>query len=489
MSARAMQFDRPLPQNLDAERALLGAVLVNNVRGFDALCKVDRRDFSLAQHRLIYDAMVHLLTAGQPVDSITLTEVLAKRNRLDDAGGVGYISALGDGIPTMLNLEPYGAVVTEKARRRRLANVAGVIFESALDESGEFDPFERSIGELLAAAGGQNELATIRTWNQVANDALDVLYREKTDPQSRMRWTSGIADLDEMTSGLRRREIVVLTGPTSNGKSLLTLQYAVSGDAAGYRGMIFSGEMSGESILLRELAFEAGVPFWFTRRPEQMQDGALELLRGAAKRQRNLLIVDRNITPARIWALMEMQKRTKGLDFVIVDYDQLVISAGIAASDDESFFRHQGEFMNHALEAAKRLDICFMLVAQLRKAPPQVLQGVRKPNVDDIFGHSAIRNHPHFILWVQRLYFPDMKKENERKALCYVVKARNDKTGRVDLDFDPDFVRFKDAPPSEADSTRDRAPQPPPQQQLELRGANVVDFKSRAAEKEPPANE
>jgi replicative DNA helicase len=151
--------------------------------------------------------------------------------------------------------------------------------------------------------------------------------------------------------------------------------------------------------------------------------------------------------------MAEAAKRTRGLDLVVVDYDQLVIEAGMDPnSDDDNIFRHQRAFIFSAKRLAQRLDICFVFLSQLRKIPPAVLKGAQ-PHLDDIWGDSSVRNTPHVILWVSREYFAhDMKEEFERKAKVYVLKTRNDRTGVVDLDFDPDYVRFLNAPQTEADS-------------------------------------
>jgi len=129
------------------------------------------------------------------------------------------------------------------------------------------------------------------------------------------------------------------------------------------------------------------------------------------------------------------------LDFVIVDYDQLVVRAGLKAQDDE--FRAQAEFMAHALALTKRLNICFVLLCQPKKVDEDVARGRRPPRVEQIFGSTAVANTAHNILWVVRQYFTHgMDPIYEKVATSYILKARNDKTGKVDHGFDPDRVLF-----------------------------------------------
>jgi replicative DNA helicase len=176
-----------------------------------------------------------------------------------------------------------------------------------------------------------------------------------------------------------------------------------------------------------------------------------------AERAESIKIVDEGVSPARVFALSEACKRIDGLDLVILDYDQLIVEAGINPDGDEdSIFRHQRQFIFAAKNLAERLDVCVVLLAQLRKIPKRVQDGAR-PHLDDLWGDSSIRNTPHWILWLEREYFTyGLDKKYERLAKIYVLKARNGRTGQVSLAFDPDCVRFLDSPkPNDSESPDD----------------------------------
>ena len=260
-----------------------------------------------------------------------------------------------------------------------------------------------------------------------------------------MRFNFGLPRVDNFTAGWRRQDLNLLVGMTSHGKSLLAMQGAVTADNAGYKGLIFSAEMSKEALAKRELAHTADVPLYVLRRPEMIHhpDVVIGKMTVAAGKEseRNLKVVDRDIKPGRVWSLCELVHRSSGLDFVIVDYDQLVIRAGLRMRDDE--FRAQAEFMADALALTKRLNICFVLLCQTRKVDEDVARGRRPPRVEQIFGSSAVANTAHNILWIMRQYFTHgMDPVYEKSATAYVLKARNDKTGKVDFGFDPDRVLF-----------------------------------------------
>jgi replicative DNA helicase len=199
---------------------------------------------------------------------------------------------------------------------------------------------------------------------------------------------------------------------------------------------------------------------WYTRRPEVIRDRdrVLRQLSEAAAQEakRSLLVVDHDITPRRVKAFSELVHRTSGLDFVVVDYDQLVVRAAPGRHDDE--FSRQAQFVSDALATAKRLNICFLLLCQPRKVDSDVARGKRNPRVEEIFGHSAVGNTAHHVLWVIRRFFQqDMDPNFERDAVVHILKARNDKPTSVEIEFDPDAVLFREKPPTEKDSVPERA--------------------------------
>ncbi len=444
--------NRPLPHNLDAERALLGAALLGAaVEVFAA--GVREGHFFLPEHRVTFRHIELVHAQGSVPDLVTVYDSLRPAGDLERAGGAGYVASLIDGVPSVLNVANYAAILRDKAKLRGLIHWADNLQRRALDQAESTDQLiEGAVSDVVGIANGDSNRVVARPWKDVAASALGEVERAIVEPKQVKRIHFGLRDLDDMTGGLRPKELVSIVAPTSHGKTLLAAQCAFQADRDGLKILFFSAEMPAEQLALREIAYQAGVKFYFAQRPEKLNPDEFQRLLAASQCEYSLRIVDGDITPARIWAMAETAKRAHGLDLIVVDYDQLVIEAGMDAnSDDDNVFRHQRAFVFRAKKLAERLDVCFLLLSQLRKLSPAVLKGAR-PHLDDIWGDSSIRNTPHLILWVSRDFFTKgMDKKHERAARVYVLKSRNGRTGVVPLEFDPERVRFLDAPSSEKD--------------------------------------
>jgi replicative DNA helicase len=459
---------KPLPANLEAERVLLGAALLNPKAAVEIQTLIREQEFFDLRHRLIFRRIQSLAARGVPPDLVTVLEDLNSSGELQNVEA-GYLSSLIDGVPSVNNVSHYARIVRERSKRRDLISFGEKIQDLAWNkDQGPGDSILSAddiagfaVDSALNIAAGSDAPVVARSWSDVAASAFREIESANRDPQSIRYFKFGLGDLDEMTGGLRPKELVLIVAPTSNGKSQLALQLAMQCDLDGHKALYFSAEMPAEQFALRQLAFDAFVKFYFVRRPDRLHASELERLRIVSERQRDIRFVDRDITPTRVWAMSEAVKRAQGLDIVVIDYDQLIIEAGIdPKGDEDNVFRHQRAFVLAAKRLAERLDVCVVLLSQLRKVPPKIQSGAQ-PHLDDIWGDSSVRNTPHVILWVAREFFSKgMDIAYERKANVYVIKSRNDRTGVVPLEFDPERVRFVDAPPTEANSTEERTQYP-----------------------------
>lgn len=458
-------FEQPLPHSTDAERSVLGAILVSNRAMIEVAQRLHPEHFFQVSHRNIYAQMSALSAEQKPIDVVPLVDALQVAGKLESVGGAGYISGLMDGVPSVTNVTHYAQIVRDKAVLRGAIRMAHAVQERAFAQEGTpGEVLDHAAHSFLSLMSEDGDRAMTSTWAEAVYGAMNELCAEIRGGDKIFKWQFGIPKIDDLTGGWRLQDLNLIVGMTSHGKSLLAMQGAVQADerwGTGGKGIIFSAEMSQAALAKRELAHTANVPLYQLRRPELIHnpDVAIERLTEAAaiESRRNLVVVDRDITPERVWSLCEMVKWNSGLNFVVVDYDQLVVRAGLGARDDE--FRAQAEFMANALALAKRLNLCFILLCQPRKVDEDVARGKRPPRVEQIFGSSAVANTAHNILWIMRKYFTSgMDPMYERSAVSYILKARNDKTGKAEHGFDPDRVLFTDedgyVPPPEGEKGR-----------------------------------
>lgn len=440
-----MSIENTLPHNQEAERAILAAGLLDNAALPTISECVKAEDFFIPQNRVIYLAQMALAAAGKPVDLVTLIETLQRSDELEKAGGGAYVSSIADGFPKIQNVKHHAAIVRENAISRRVVHTCNALGQAAMEGEESKSVLERGAQEFLAMMSADGAASLPHKWSEAVAGAMDQVISGIRDPGKMMRIFCGIPKLDEAFGGFRRQEVILCVGMTSHGKSLISMQFGTHADVHGYKGLVISAEMSKEALASRELAYTAKVPLYYLRRPEKLHhpDAIIAKLMEAAgeESKRSLLVVDRDITPSRIWSLCELVHRSQGLDFVIVDYDQLVVRAGLKGGEDE--FSAQAKFMANALELAKRLNLCFILLCQPRKVDEDVARGKRPPRVEQIFGSSAVANTAHVIFWIMRKFFQKgMDPVYEKVAQTFILKARNDKTGTIDHGFDPDLVRF-----------------------------------------------
>ena len=291
-------MESPLPHSMDAERAILAAGLIDNRAVWDAASHVNRDDFFLEQHRLVFSASQALAAEGQPVDLVTLTDTLHRMGKLESAGGAAYLAAICDGVPKVTNLAHYARIVKEAARRRQVVYLCQKLHEAAMQGEGTAaELLQSGASEFLSLMSQEGTASMPSTWCDSVTSAMDQVIEGLKCQSNVMRLFCGIPKIDEMTAGFRRKDVVLIVGQTSHGKSLLAGQYAVTSDDAGYKGLIFSAEMSKEALATRELAHTANVPLYLLRRPELIKHNAdkiIEDLTRAAVREsrRKLLVVD-----------------------------------------------------------------------------------------------------------------------------------------------------------------------------------------------------
>jgi replicative DNA helicase len=321
-------LERPLPHNLEAERSILGAILLDNHALNAAVEKLRSDDFFLPQHRQIFDRMIQLGEKQQAIDTVTLMEDLTRSGNLESAGGISYLSQLADGLPRVTNVEHYARIVKEKAVLRSLIFSASAIQEQALAAGDDADTIlDRAESAIFQIAEDRVRAGLIGV-KELVRENYERLERIFSEGRRITGLGTGYTDLDNQTAGLQPSELVILAARPSMGKTALALNIAENVALRKREPVaIFSLEMSKESLLLRMLASEARVDAHKFRTGHMNRDDWGKITGALSNLGEAPLWIDDSAssTVLEMGAKARRLKRDRGLSLMIVDYLQLVV--------------------------------------------------------------------------------------------------------------------------------------------------------------------
>ena len=428
------------PQNLEAETSVLGAVLLENEALNRVLEILHEDDFYRDAHRRIFSAILHLYEHSEPVDLITLSEVLKTRGHLDDVGGVEYLNSLVNGVPTAANISYYAKIIKEKAILRKLINRATEIVSQSYANSGDVDEFidkaERTIFE-ISEDRVRPSFYPIKDLIKSSFKTIERLYEKR---QLITGVPTGFQRLDELTSGLQPSDLIIIAGRPSMGKTALALNIAQNASVqAAIPAAIFSLEMSKEQLALRMLCSEAKVDAHRLRGGFLSEADWPRLTRAAGSLSEAPLFIDD--TPG--LSALEMRAKTRrlkiehNLGLVIVDYLQLMRGRASADSREQEI-----SDISRSLKAlAKELSIPVIALSQLNRRVEE--RGDKRPQLSDLRESGAIEQDADVILFLYREEVYNKSEENRGKAEIIIGKQRNGPTDKVDLAFLDKYTRFE----------------------------------------------
>jgi replicative DNA helicase len=436
-----------LPASIDAERAILGAVLLDNFAFNQAAEWLRADDFSLDAHRRIYARMADLSEASQQIDTITLLEELSRRHEVEAVGGVAYVSSLTDGLPRRPNIEHYVKIVRDKALLRGLIYTANNAIARAAEQS---DPAEEILDAAESAIFQLSENRIGRGFLDVKEivkesfGSLDALYERG---QRITGLETHYKDLDDMTSGLQPSDLVIIAARPSMGKTAFALNIAQNAAVNDKKIVgIFSLEMSRESLLLRLLCSQARVDSHKMRTGFLGKDdfGKLAAALGALT-DAPIFIDDTpgiSLTEMRAKA-RRLQQSQNGLDLLIVDYLQLMSGSGMGGRKFENRTQEVSAISRGLKGLAKELKVPLIALSQLSRAP-ESRGGDHRPQLADLRESGSIEQDADVVAFIFReeVYKPD-DPDLEGLAELIIAKQRNGPIGKVDLAYIKRSTRFE----------------------------------------------
>src|SRR5438132_1477562 len=444
-------LDRPQPQSPDAERAVLGSILINNNAFYRVVGLVETEDFFKDAHRSIFATMRMLAEQSHEIDLLTLKDELAKRAQLDHVGGSGYISSLIDGIPDVANVERYARIVKEKSMLRRLIVMGNSVMRAALDAPSEptdvLSIAERSLYEIAEGSidKGFVALDRITRKNMEAIEALQHAGKLITGIPT------GYARFDEFTSGFQSQDLIIIASRPSMGKTSFMMNIAEAiaiPDRTGgprapsqrlYSVGVFSLEMSKEQIGLRMLSSESGVSNHLIRAGMLSERNWRDLAEASTRLAKAKIYVDDTpgIDVMELRAKARRLKMELGLDMVMVDYLQLMSVKGRVESRNQEISQ-----ISRGLKAvAKELNLPLVSLSQLSRRPEQ-RTGDHRPQLADLRESGSIEQDADVVCFIYRdeVY----NKETEEKGIAEIIigKQRNGPIGDFKLVFRNDITQF-----------------------------------------------
>ena len=444
-------IDQGLPASIDAEKTILGAILLDNAAHSEAAEKLEADDFSLDSHKRIYLRMSELMDEQRAVDIVTLSHQLAKYKEVEAVGGVAYLASLTEGLPRRPVIEEYIRIVKDKSLLRRLMMICSAAIARAADQS------ETALEVLGAAEAGLLEVSEkgvgdgFQSLDQIVASSfgsIDNLYKQS-------REVTGLAtdfyELDRMTSGLQKGELIIIAARPSMGKTAFAINMAQN--AAVNHGAIvavFSLEMSKESLLRRMLASQA----WVDQR--KLQTGFI-----AREDQEKLQRALNELVESHVYiddtagiSLAEMRAKSRRLrqkagklDLIVVDYLQLM-SATLPSAGGKRYENRVQEVaaISRGLKAlAKELDVPVVALSQLSRASEKRGDD-KRPLLSDLRESGSIEQDADVVAFIHREAYYNRNEEqsaaDKAKSEIILAKQRNGPTGTVYLNFLSSYTRF-----------------------------------------------
>ena len=429
------------PQNLEAERAVLGAILMDNETVYTVMEILEPPAFYQPSHRLIFSTMLDLSERGEPIDIVTLVDRLRSAGSLDKAGGPDYIPTLADEVPTSAGVANYAKIVREKAVLRNLIETSTEIVQDCFDAPGDVDQLLDEAERRIFAISEERIRSGFLSMKEIVKSSfktIESLYEKKEHVTG---VPTGFADIDELTSGFQPSDLVIIAGRPSMGKTAFCLniaQYASMNKKLTVA--VFSLEMAKEQLVMRMLCSEARIDAHRLRSGFLGQTDWPKLSTAAGRLADASIYIDD--TPA--LSSMEMRAKTrrlkadKGLDLVIVDYLQLM--SGRSRSDNRE--QEISEISRSLKALAKELGIPVVALSQLNRGVESRMD--KRPILADLRESGAIEQDADVIIFIYRDEIYNKESMEKGTAEIIIGKQRNGPVGTRKLTWLDKYTRFED---------------------------------------------
>ena len=439
------------PHHLEAEKSVLGAMLQSNQAVMLAVETLTDKDFFDPAHQEIYSAMTAVSAQGRPVDLVTVDEELERRGSLAGVGGLEYLVALSQFVPTTANAGAYIRIIDEKATLRRLIDAANGIskdcYDGQMETSDILAQAEKRIYDITMRKGGEM-LRPVQPVLLSTYERIERLYKNRGKIEG---VPTGYPDLDRILTGMHPGEFILIAARPSMGKTSIGLNIVANAAIRnGAKCAVFSLEMPAEQLIMRMLCSEARVDMQTVRRGTQTMDDWERLTDAMVPIAKSEIYIDdtSGITVPEVRSKARRLKLEKGLDLILIDYLSLMTASGRFGSRQEEV-----SSISRQLKAlAQELKVPVIVLQQLSRA--NTGRSDHKPVLSDIRESGAIEQDADVVMFLHReaYYNPDTEKKNIAELI--IAKQRNGPLGTVELGWQAEYTKFvdllggRDAPPA-----------------------------------------
>jgi len=427
------------PQNLDSEKALLGSIMLRPEAIYEVIDVVTAEDFYSEKHRIVYQAMLNLLSKNEPIDLLSLSAKLKERKQLEQVGGSSYLTELANSVPSSSNVSYYANIVHKKSVLRRLIEAADHISESGFTESTDIENIlDEAEKKIFGVTNFQksHKFVHLKDTLSEAWERIDRLHKSGNELRG---VPSGFRDLDSKLAGFQKSDLIILAARPSMGKTALALD--IARQAATLHNVpvgIFSLEMSAQQLVDRMLAAESRVDAWKLRVGKLSVDEEFSKLRDALDKLSKAPIYIDDQPGNSIVKMRSVARRLKSehdLGLIIVDYLQLMMPT----KNYDSMVNQVTEISRSLKNLARELDVPVIALSQLSRA---VEARGGKPRLSDLRDSGSIEQDADVVAFIHR---EDKYNDNSEKpniAEILIEKHRNGPTGKIELYFDDKKATF-----------------------------------------------
>lgn len=433
MSANEASLERGLPASLEAERSILGAILLDNTLQFEALATLKPEHFFLDAHRRIYAVAAQLTEQGKPVEIVSLTQALLDGKELEAVGGAGYLASLTDGVPRRSSLSHYVNIVRDKATLRALIHLGNAMVEQGLEQaSSPVDMLGWIEESVLAERAEAQSVNAVEHVSRFVLASIEEFDRSCENTSEAAKYPFGIDTLDTITGGVKN--MTVLAGRTGEGKSCVATQCVYANASKGTPVVIFSPEMTKEEVLMRMVVQTAGIPSWKYKKPHLMgRDERYRVRETFAELSKLPIYVDgtSSISAQEIAARARLANRRDHVELCVVDYIQLLEAKGRDLRTEVS------NSSRHLRALAK--DVMPVLALSQMPRPKDDLN--KWPTKYDLKESGSLENDSFQVVVIRR----EIGEKNLPSGIDHmcVVKNRGGKVGVEPVQWDEDSLSYK----------------------------------------------